>query len=720
MRWSIRTKILIILSTLLLLVVSAYLILADKILREDKELLVFEMNRSNAEQIANELDGSIRRIVDKMELIAQLTLNRRKMEDAPENTSLAQTLFDKDPDLLALQLIQTLPHSSHSKSTAHLKIIGQLQAKRMLGSTHLNQELKQSQSFAVPPVRDIAVENRSDGSTILYQIRVPVTIQGGPAHSSYFAQAWVDGKSWQTPFEEDQSIALHFVLTASGHIFAHSNLNWVLNKKDLSDLPIFQQAQSNSFILQQMEFNFEQSQYLGVYRKTALGHLTVISMMHQKTARLASRRLLEKTIILSLIIVTLVLLISLYFSGTISTPLLSLVHTTRQIAQGNFDTPIEVQTHDEIGVLAAAFSQMAKELKSSRLLLEEYNRGLEKKVQERTKELENKNIAIQEQHEMILKSVRLAAVGEIAGQAAHEVLNPLTVMISNLETILSKLDEFTLSASAPLPLLRVILSQWERVFKRGGIEEWLKDMAQPSQIRANQTMAEEDTENLLIIFKEFDSFTSKIKDVLSILLRESLRVGRIVDQMRGLSRNTRTPQLINIHTLIQDSIQLTENYLLHFKVRIQTDFNSTPLYIRADSDEMRQVISNLIKNALDAIKETRNFEKLDLQSYREGLIHIQTHATDQQIKITIRDNGIGISDENRHKIFEGNFTTKGFQGTGFGLSICRRLIHGAGGDLILVGTEVGKYTEFAILFPRALDSSQADSDMPDMPDMEDT
>ena len=218
-------------------------------------------------------------------------------------------------------------------------------------------------------------------------------------------------------------------------------------------------------------------------------------------------------------------------------------------------------------------------------------------------------------------------------------------------------------------------------------------------------MAEEDTDNIFTILKETDTFLLKIKNSLKILLRESYRISRIVEQMRGLSRNTSIPTLLSIQELIEDSVQFTENYLLHLNIKIKTVFFPAQLFIRADSDEIRQVLSNLIKNSIDAIKDLRNAENLDSKN-TEGLILIQSHATDDTVKITIWDNGIGISKENQIKILDESFTTKGKDGTGFGLSICRRFIEGWGGTLTLLKTEVGKFTVFEMVFPRVFETKK--------------
>ncbi len=687
MRWSLRTKILIILSTLLLIVVTAHLILSEKILREDKELLIYDSNRSNTEQLANELDNSMHRVIDKMELLAELVLNNSNLSKS-NGKVLAELFIEKDPDLLVFQIIQ--PKKSHTPIQGELLSKKKIQAiKLSLSQIHNNHILPISFDSSQS---EISIENRSIANTILYLIRVPVQINGTKKQEPIFAQALIDGRSLELIFRESQSLAVNFAVTHTGQIFTHPNLDWVTSRKNLNNLEIVKKAQLQQFTMQQMVFDFEKKSYMGVYQKTTLGSLTVISMIDKSIARRASRILLEKTMILSLIIVTVVLLISLFFAGSLSTPLLSLVDATKQISLGNFDTPIDVHTQDEIGVLALAFSKMTKELKSSRLLLEEYNRDLSLKVHERTQELESKNAAIRQQHEVLIQSTHLATLGEIAGKAAHEVLNPLTAMISNLEKLLNYTKQLSQSPSTSLSLFKTILDSWREAYHLGGLQAWLENVKQPSRILPGKSLLEEDIENLNLILGQFSSFTQKSNSDLQLILSESHRISRIVDQLRGLSRTTRLTSPIDINTIITDSIQVTEDLLARYKIKIETRLDESPLYIVANDDEMRQIFFNLIKNSMDAIHASN--------SHSGGRIQITTQALKEQVKLNFWDNGIGIPLKNRDKIFESDFSTKGAYGTGFGLGICRRFARAAGGEIIVKASEPGKFTEFELTFPR--------------------
>ncbi len=118
---------------------------------------------------------------------------------------------------------------------------------------------------------------------------------------------------------------------------------------------------------------------------------------------------------------------------------------------------------------------------------------------------------------------------------------------------------------------------------------------------------------------------------------------------------------------------------------------------------MIQVLTNLIKNAMDAM-EAKTYAD-------EEVPHLVIHATwqDRRVHLKLRDNGIGIAHDVREHIFEPFFTTKEVgEGMGLGLSICHSILleHGT---VIDVQSEPGEFTEFCLTFPADDDSSDIQS-----------
>jgi two-component system, NtrC family, nitrogen regulation sensor histidine kinase NtrY len=123
-------------------------------------------------------------------------------------------------------------------------------------------------------------------------------------------------------------------------------------------------------------------------------------------------------------------------------------------------------------------------------------------------------------------------------------------------------------------------------------------------------------------------------------------------------------------------------------VRILYNVPDSPFYIYADRDQLLRCFNNLLKNAIEAAPPDRL-----------GMIEINYLITSKNILLTIKDNGNGIPEELREKIFEPNFTTKS-SGTGLGLAFVKNSIENAGGK-VWFETIVGEGTTFYLSLPAA-------------------
>jgi two-component system sensor histidine kinase PhcS len=117
------------------------------------------------------------------------------------------------------------------------------------------------------------------------------------------------------------------------------------------------------------------------------------------------------------------------------------------------------------------------------------------------------------------------------------------------------------------------------------------------------------------------------------------------------------------------------------------------LTLCVNRNKLIQVLGNLLQNAVDALK-TKSFSNGE-----HPTITISGEVAGSRSRITIRDNGPGISKENLPKIFDPFFTTKDVgQGMGLGLGICYRIVQGFGGS-ISANSESGKFCEFTLDLP---------------------
>lgn len=178
--------------------------------------------------------------------------------------------------------------------------------------------------------------------------------------------------------------------------------------------------------------------------------------------------------------------------------------------------------------------------------------------------------------------------------------------------------------------------------------------------------------------------------VYNILKSETERVARIVRQMLGLYRNTEQVKPVNVNTIIEDTLLLLNRQLQRSNVEVISDLRPLPDAVIA-ADQIRQVLSNLVINAKDAMP---NGGRLRIRS-RHVPGEDQLHGC---VRIMIADTGTGIPRELVRTIFEPFVTTKGEKGTGLGLWIVKGIIQNHGGKLT-VRSSPGKGTAFKIDLP---------------------
>ena len=181
-----------------------------------------------------------------------------------------------------------------------------------------------------------------------------------------------------------------------------------------------------------------------------------------------------------------------------------------------------------------------------------------------------------------------------------------------------------------------------------------------------------------------------VKEDLKLIVDQAGRCKKIVAGLLNFARkNQVNHQLVNIRELVTSSIG---SIVIPATVEVKVDDMMTNHNAMIDSEQMIQVISNLIKNAIDAMPAG-------------GLIEIRLEDNIGDVTITVKDNGTGIREEDRAKIFEPFFTTKGIgQGTGLGLATAYGIVKMHKGQIIAdSNTDPVKGptgTSFRIVLPR--------------------
>ena len=256
--------------------------------------------------------------------------------------------------------------------------------------------------------------------------------------------------------------------------------------------------------------------------------------------------------------------------------------------------------------------------------------GTERRVQ-RIREKEK----LKETQQELIQSEKLAALGRFASGVAHEVKNPLGVILGGMEFLEKKLS---------------------------------KGRRKPD--------------------KDIETAIEKIKS--SVLKADSI--------IQGLLRFARPSELriesVKVDDLVNETLSLLKYRAPLRNIEIRTGFSKEAIHVRVDRNQMEQVFFNLLINAVEAMPKGG---QITINTCKSALSEFSPEKTACAIEIT--DTGVGIPEENLSRIFEPFFTTRRKKkGTGLGLSITKVIVNNHKGDLT-IKSKVGKGTKAVVKLP---------------------
>jgi PAS domain S-box-containing protein len=190
----------------------------------------------------------------------------------------------------------------------------------------------------------------------------------------------------------------------------------------------------------------------------------------------------------------------------------------------------------------------------------------------------------------------------------------------------------------------------------------------------------------------YTTHDEELKETLKIIEKVAKDSGQTIRRLQDFTRKRVDQEIfkIDVNSVIKDSMEMTkpkwkdEPQSRGIRIEMVSNLEEIPS-VSGNGAELREVITNMIFNAIEAMPEG-------------GKIEIRTFKKRRNVFIQISDSGIGIAEEAERKIFEPFFTTKPFTNTGLGLSMSYGIIKRFGGE-IEVESKVGQGTTFTIILP---------------------
>lgn len=281
---------------------------------------------------------------------------------------------------------------------------------------------------------------------------------------------------------------------------------------------------------------------------------------------------------------------------------------------------------------------------------------IEKVVHRRTAELKDAHEKVRESEMMLIQAEKLSSIGEMVAGVAHEINTPLGFIRCNLEMLDEQLVELKSACSDKEDTSTTDNAAVEKAATGDFLMEFYKD--------------------------------GRLEDLATMIADTAHgvdRISEIVVSLKDFSRMDRlTFDETDLHRCIDSTLTIAHNKIKH-NAEVIKDFGELPL-VSCASGQINQVLLNMIVNAAQSMEGF-------------GHITITTRAHDDKVSISIQDNGKGMSEETKKKIFQPFFTTKDVgKGTGLGLSISEKIIRQHNGE-ILVDSVEGVGTTFTIILP---------------------
>jgi len=483
------------------------------------------------------------------------------------------------------------------------------------------------------------------------------------------------------------------------------------------------------------------SQYLGAEPRALALRATTAFERYQQLRVLKGP--IQGVYLVIFLTVTLLILISatwlgLYLAKRITRPVQKLAEGARAIGAGQLDLRLEAETGDELGSLVDAFNMMAAELQTNRERLDRSRQDLEQK----NLEVDARRRYIETILERVATGVisidadgRVSTVNGAAGRLlglSHEALgrpatavfgrDDLRVLLPLVEATTRRepggiVEEITLArddrevhlaAAATIltgeegrpegavlvlddvtPLIRAQrVAAWRDVARRLAHE--IKNPLTPIQLSA---------ERLRRHFASAPEHTlALVNECTTAIITEVEALKGLVDEFAQFAR-LRGPRLVpaDLNRLVEDTLQLYAGVLRHGSLRIERHVGDLPP-VRLDAEQIRQVIINLVDNAMEALGGPTAASRPGGEA---ATIRLETAYDPGEglVRLAVSDNGPGVPAGDREKLFMPYYSTKG-RGSGLGLAIVRRIVAEHGGAISVADARPSG-TTFTVDLPAA-------------------
>ena len=253
----------------------------------------------------------------------------------------------------------------------------------------------------------------------------------------------------------------------------------------------------------------------------------------------------------------------------------------------------------------------------------------------------------------------------------------------NMETLIELLFIFIISV-----FTIYLLNKAEEILN---LHMQFKQITKEKQIHTSLFKITHEIKNPIAVCKGYldmydEKNIEKTKKYIPIIKEEIDRVLILLEDFLAMNRQKINKELLDINLLLEEVIKNMSILFKNNNIKVETIIPDEETYINADYNRLTQVFINLLKNSIEALENKKNPH-----------IKLWIEEDKANIKVHIKDNGIGMSKEELEKITEPFYTTK-LKGTGLGVSLSNEIIKAHKGK-IKYSSKQNEYTEVTVLLP---------------------
>ena len=394
-------------------------------------------------------------------------------------------------------------------------------------------------------------------------------------------------------------------------------------------------------------------------------------VLHEPDNAVAHQALIilrRHTIYIMVAAVVLGTVFSTVLASSVTTRITRLVEAMEAVRHGKLSLRVRPTGTDEVDRLGRQFNDMLVDLEQSNQTIRDLNQNLEKRVEMRTKELEQTLIELQEAQSQLTDMAHSAGMAEIATGVLHNVgnlLNSVNISVAmvtgqlrnsriyELERLLARLD-------AQNQNLAEFLSTDGRAEKLLDYLHKLADLLKTEQ------------EN---IASEVEQMTVKVDNVKGVIAAQ-----------QNYARAVSFREDVDLEKLINDVLAMHGPSFLRYEIEVITDMEAMPP-VWIEKNKVVQILDNLIRNAIESMSSIEgNARRLSVSL---------SECEENFARITVADTGGGIDAYQLEHIFSYGYTTKR-DGNGFGLHSAALAVNSLGGKIVAASEGIGKGAVFTL------------------------